>query len=65
MARKFGLMIGGRSTQPCIANEARRQMALMNKCKMNRGGKGVARSATKGAACLSKNQPFYTTFLNH
>jgi hypothetical protein len=52
MARKFGLMIGGRSTQPCIANEARRQMALMNKCKMNRGGKGVA------------NQPFYVKFLN-
>ena len=52
MARKFGLMIGGRSTQPCIANEARRQMALMNKYKMNRGGKGVA------------SQPFYVKFLN-
>ena len=77
MARRFGLIIGGRSTQPCIANEARRQMALMrsssarllpegrkNKCRMNRGGKGVARSATSGDACLSKNQPFYVKFLN-
>ena len=64
MARKFGLMIGGRSTQPCIANEARRQMALMNKCKMNRGGKGVARSATIGDAFPRKNQPFYVIFLN-
>ena len=35
-----------------MAFEARRQMALMNKCKMNRGGKGVA------------NQPFYVKFLN-
>ena len=52
MARRFGLIIGGRSTQPCIANEARRQMSLMNKCRMNRGGKGVA------------NQPFYVKFLN-
>lgn len=52
MARRFGLMIGGRSTQPCIANEARKQMALINKCKMHLGGKGVA------------NQPFYVKFLN-
>ena len=65
MARRFGLIIGGRSTQPCIANEARRQMALMNRCRMhNRGGNGVARSATSGDACLSKNQPFYVKFLN-
>ena len=52
MARKFGLMIGGRSTQPCVANEARKQMALINKYRMNRGGKGIA------------NQPFYVKFLN-
>ena len=53
MARRFGLMFGGRSTQPDIANEARRQMALMNKCRLhNRGGKGIA------------NQPFYEKFLN-
>lgn len=64
MARRFGLIIGGRSTQPCIANEARRQMALMSKCKMNRGGKGVARSATSGDAFPRKNQPFYVKFLN-
>ncbi len=64
MARKFGLMIGGRSTQPCVANEARKQMALINKLRMNRGGKGIARSATSGDACLSKNQPFYVKFLN-
>ena len=37
MARKFGLMIGGCSTQPCIANEARKQMALINICRMKRG----------------------------
>lgn len=64
MARKFGLMIGGRSTQPCVANEARKQMALINKLRMNRGGKGIARSVTSGDACLSKNQPFYVKFLN-
>ena len=53
MARRFGLMIGGRSTQPCIANEARRQMALLNRCQMHKqGGKGVV------------NLPFYTRFLN-
>ena len=52
MARKFGLMIGGRSTQPCVANEARKQMALINKYRMNRGGIGIA------------NQPFYVKFLN-
>ena len=52
MARRFGLMIGGRSTQPCVANEARKQMALINKLRMNRGGKGIA------------NQPFYVKFLN-
>ena len=35
-----------------MATEARKQLALMNKCRMHKGGNGVA------------NQPFYTTFLN-
>ena len=36
-----------------MAYEARRQMALINKCRMHKtGGKGVA------------NQPFYVKFLN-
>ncbi len=48
-----------------MATEARKQLALMNRCRMHKqGGHGMARSATKGAACLSKNQPFYAKFLN-
>ena len=48
-----------------MAIEARKQLALMNRCRMHKqGGHGMARSATKGAACLSKNQPFYAKFLN-
>ena len=35
-----------------MATEARKQLALMNKCRMHKGGNGVA------------NQPFYTKFLN-
>jgi hypothetical protein len=36
-----------------MVNEARQQMALMNKCRMRKtGGKGVV------------NQPFYLQFLN-
>ena len=35
-----------------MATEARKQLALMNRCRMHKGGNGVA------------NQPFYTTFLN-
>ncbi|UKK68530.1 hypothetical protein L6466_08245 [Prevotella communis] len=48
-----------------LKNQARQQLALMNKCRMHKtGGKGVARSATSGDACQSKNQPFYLQFLN-
>ena len=49
-----------------MAKMARRQLALINQCRMRKqgGGKGVVRSATSGDACLSKNQPFYVTFLN-
>ena len=48
-----------------MAHEARQQMALLNRCRMHKqGGKGVVRSATSGDACLSKNLPFYTRFLN-
>ena len=37
-----------------MATEARKQLALMNKCRMHKqGGHGMA------------NQPFYTKFLNH
>jgi hypothetical protein len=47
-----------------FANEARQQMALINKCRMYKhGGNGVVRSATSGDACLSKNQPFYAKFI--
>ena len=35
-----------------MATEAHKQLALMNRCRMHKGGNGVA------------NQPFYTTFLN-
>ena len=35
-----------------MATEARKQLALMNRCRMHKGGNGVA------------NQPFYTKFLN-
>jgi hypothetical protein len=36
-----------------LKNQARQQLALMNKCRMRKtGGKGVV------------NQPFYVTFLN-
>jgi len=36
-----------------LKNQARQQLALMNKCRMLKtGGKGVV------------NQPFYVTFLN-
>jgi hypothetical protein len=38
---------------PLMVNEARQQMALMNKCRMRKtGGKGVV------------NLPFYLQFLN-
>ncbi|MBQ8456813.1 MAG: hypothetical protein IJ540_04345 [Prevotella sp.] len=48
-----------------MARMARQQLALMNKCRMRKtGGKGVARSATSGDACLSKNHPFYVQFIN-
>ncbi len=35
-----------------MATEARKQLALMNRCRMHKGGNGVA------------NQPFYKKFLN-
>ena len=35
-----------------MATEARRQLALMNRCRMHKGGNGMA------------SQPFYTQFLN-
>ncbi len=35
-----------------MAKIARQQLALIQKCRMNKGGKGVA------------NQPFYVQFLN-
>ena len=48
-----------------LKNQARQQLALMNKCRMRKtGGKGVARSATIGDAFPRKNQPFYVQFLN-
>ena len=46
-----------------LKNQARQQLALMNKCRMRKtGGKGMARSAMPLG--LSKNQPFYVQFLN-
>ena len=46
-----------------MKNQARQQLALMNRCRMHKqGGKGVARSASPLGS--SKNQPFYVQFLN-
>ena len=45
-----------------FANEARQQMALINKCRMyKRGGNGMVRSASPLGS--SKNQPFYAKFI--
>ena len=58
-------LMQGKRIYDRLKNQARQQLALMNKCRMRKtGGKGVVRSATSGDACLSKNQPFYVTFLN-
>ena len=58
-------LMQGKRIYDRMKNQARQQLALMNKCRMRKtGGKGVVRSATSGDACLSKNQPFYVTFLN-
>jgi hypothetical protein len=39
MGRRFGLMCGGHLTSPFMAKEARRQMALINKCSRRGGNK--------------------------
>ena len=58
-------LMQGKRIYDKLKNQARQQLALMNKCRMRKtGGKGVVRSATSGDACLSKNQPFYAQFLN-
>jgi len=58
-------LMQGKRIYDKLKNQARQQLALMNKCRMRKtGGKGMARSATSGDACLSKNQPFYVQFLN-
>ena len=58
-------LMQGKRIYDKLKNQARQQLALMIKCRMRKtGGKGVARSATSGDACLSKNQPFYVQFLN-
>ena len=56
-------LMQGKRIYDKLKNQARQQLALMNKCRMRKtGGKGVARSATPLG--LSKNQPFYVQFLN-
>ena len=46
-------LIQGKRIYDKLKNQARQQLALMNKCRMRKtGGKGVA------------NQPFYVQFLN-
>ena len=56
-------LMQGKRIYDKLKNQARQQLALMNKCRMRKtGGKGGARSATTRG--LSKNQPFYVQFLN-
>lgn len=46
-------LMQGKRIYDKMKNQARQQLALMNKCRMRKtGGKGVA------------NQPFYVQFLN-
>ena len=46
-------LMQGKRIYDRLKNQARQQLALMNKCRMRKtGGKGVV------------NQPFYVTFLN-
>jgi hypothetical protein len=46
-------LMQGKRLYDRLKNQARQQLALMNKCRMRKtGGKGVV------------NQPFYVTFLN-
>jgi hypothetical protein len=46
-------LMQGKRIYDRMKNQARQQLALMNRCRMHRqGGKGVA------------NQPFYVQFLN-
>ena len=46
-------LMQGKRIYDKLKNQARQQLALMNKCRMRKtGGKGVV------------NQPFYVTFLN-
>ena len=46
-------LMQGKRIYDKLKNQARQQLALMNKCRMRKtGGKGVA------------NQPFYVQFLN-
>jgi len=46
-------LMQGKRTYDRMKNQARQQLALMNKCRMRKtGGKGVV------------NQPFYVQFLN-
>jgi len=46
-------LMQGKRIYDRLKNQARQQLALMNKCRMRKtGGKGVA------------NQPFYVQFLN-
>ena len=56
-------LMQGKRIYDKLKNQARQQLALMNKCRMRKtGGKGTARSAMPHG--LSKNQPFYVQFLN-
>ena len=50
--KMYKRMIDKNEYRSKMATEARKQLALMNRCRMHKGGNGVA------------NQPFYTTFLN-
>ena len=50
--KMYKRMIDKNEYRSKMATEARKQLALMNRCRMHKGGNGVA------------NQPFYTKFLN-
>ncbi len=50
-------LMQGKRIYDKLKNQARQQLALMNKCRMRKtGGKGVVRSATSGDACLFNSE---------
>ena len=56
-------LMQGKRIYDRMKNQARQQLALMNKCRMRKtGGRGMARSAMPLGS--SKNQPFYVQFIN-